>query len=101
MAVEWSKLRHWDDSQNTAFEILVCQLAEYERVPDGSTFVRKGAPDAGVECYWQPLDGRELGWQARFFKSSPTRQQWKQVDNSVGCTLLLTAPHRTAACAGA
>ena len=101
MAVEWSKLRHWDDSQNTAFEILVCQLAEYERVPDGSTFVRKGAPDAGVECYWQPPDGRELGWQARFFTSSPTRQQWKQVDNSVGCTLLLTAPHRTAACAGA
>ncbi|MDE0078902.1 MAG: hypothetical protein OXO50_15385 [Caldilineaceae bacterium] len=83
MAVEWSKLRPWDGSQNTAFEMLVCQLAEYERVPDGSMFVRKGAPDAGVECYWQLPDGRELGWQAKYFTSSPTRQQWTQVDSSV------------------
>ena len=83
MAVEWSKLRPWDGSQNTAFEMLVCQLAEYERVPDGGMFVRKGAPDAGVECYWQLPDGRELGWQAKFFTSSPTPQQWAQVDSSV------------------
>lgn len=83
MAVEWNKLRPWDGSQNTAFEMLVCQLAEYESVPDGSRFVRKGAPDAGVECYWQLPDGRELGWQAKFFTFSPTPQQWAQVDSSV------------------
>ena len=83
MAVEWSKLRPWDGSQSTAFEMLVCQLAQYECVPDESTFVRKGAPDAGVECYWQLPDGRELGWQAKFFTSSPTSQQWTQVDSSV------------------
>ena len=83
MAVEWSKLRPWDGSQNISFEMLVCQLAEYEPVPDGSTFVRKGAPDAGVECYWELPDGRELGWQAKFFTSSPTSQQWTQVDSSV------------------
>lgn len=83
MAVEWNKLRHWDNSRNIAFEMLVCQLAEYEPVPDGSTFVKKGAPDAGVECYWQLPDGRELGWQAKFFTSSPTSQQWTQVDSSV------------------
>ena len=83
MAVEWDKLRPWNGSQNTAFEMLVCQLAEYEPVPDGSIFVKKGAPDAGVECYWQRPDGRELGWQAKFFTSSPTPQQWTQVDSSV------------------
>lgn len=83
MAIEWNKLRPWDGSQNTAFEMLVCQLAEYERVPDGSTFVKKGAPDAGVECFWQRPDGRELGWQAKFFTSSLTTQQWAQVDSSV------------------
>ena len=83
MAVEWSKLRPWDGSRSTAFEMLVCQLAEYEPVPDGSTFVKKGAPDAGVECFWQLPDGRERGWQAKFFTSSPTPQQWTQVDSSV------------------
>ena len=83
MAVEWNKLRHWDDSLRTAFEMLVCQLAGYEPVPDGSTFVKKGAPDAGVECYWKLPDGREFGWQAKFFTSSPTSQQWTQVDSSV------------------
>ncbi|MDE0077709.1 MAG: hypothetical protein OXO50_09330 [Caldilineaceae bacterium] len=83
MATEWSKLRTWDGSQNTAFEMLVCQLAENERVPDGSSFVRKGAPDAGVECYWELPNRRELGWQAKFFTSPPTPQQWRQVDSSV------------------
>lgn len=83
MAVEWSKLRPWDGSQNISFEMLVCQLAEYEPVPAESTFVRKGAPDAGVECYWKLPDGQEFGWQAKFFMSSPTSQQWTQVDSSV------------------
>ena len=83
MAVEWSKLRPWGDSRNTAFEMLVCQLAQYECVPDESKFVRKGTPDAGVECYWPLPDGRERGWQAKFFTSSPTAQQWTQVDSSV------------------
>ena len=83
MAVEWNKLQPRGGSQNTAFEMLVCQLAQYECVPDGGTFVKKGAPDAGVECYWQLPDGRELGWQAKFFTSSPTSQQWTQVDSSV------------------
>ncbi len=83
MPVEWNKLRSWDGSQAAAFEMLICQLAEYEKVPKGSTFVKKGAPDAGVECYWQLPDGRELGWQAKFFTASPTPQQWTQVDSSV------------------
>ena len=83
MAVEWSKLRHWDGSQNISFEMLVCQLAACEPMPADSEFVRKGPPDAGVECYWQLPDGRELGWQAKFFTSSPVPQQWTQVDSSV------------------
>ena len=83
MAVEWSKLRHWDGSQNISFEMLVCQLAACEPMPVESKFVKKGAPDAGVECYWKLPDGRELGWQAKFFTSPPTSQQWTQVDSSV------------------
>jgi hypothetical protein len=67
----------------TAFETLCCQLAAYEKVPEGSKFIRKGTPDAGVECFWKLPDGNEQGWQAKFFLSPPGDSQWTQMDNSV------------------
>jgi hypothetical protein len=85
MSLEWNKLRPWgkDNSRNGAFEALCCQLAEYEQVPAGSHFVRKAAPDAGLECYWRLADGSEKGWQAKFFTSIPEEAQWNQIDASV------------------
>ena len=87
MPLDWSKLRTLNGSQNDAFEELVCQLANGESVPEGSEFVRKGSPDAGVECFWVYSTGEEYGWQAKFFTSQPSGQQWGQVDSSVSTAL--------------
>lgn len=76
------RLRAWDGSQDRAFEELCCQLAHAESFPVGSRFVRKGTPDAGVECYWTRPTGEETAWQAKFF-SSLGKTQWQQLDDSV------------------
>lgn len=88
MHLEWDKLRHWDGSQNKAFEELCCQLARCEQsVPLGSRFIRKGMPDAGLECFWQLPNGDEQGWQAKFFRTPPDPGQWSQIDGSVQTAL--------------
>lgn len=71
MATDWNNLRPWNGSREKGFEELCCQLAAGEVYPAKSTFVRKGAPDAGVECYWTLPDGDEHAWQAKFFVSPP------------------------------
>lgn len=83
MTIEWHRLRTWNGSQDNAFEELCCQLAAAEDCLPGSRFVRKGAPDAGVECYWTLPSGEELAWQAKFFRNIPTGVQWSQIDESV------------------
>jgi hypothetical protein len=83
MSINWQNLRPWNGSQPLAFEELCCQLAAYEQAPNGSQFIRKGAPDAGVECFWKLPNGDEWGWQAKFFLSSPSKGQWNQLDKSV------------------
>jgi hypothetical protein len=87
LSINWGNLRPWDGSQHSAFEELCCQLAEYEHVPPGSRFVRKGAPDAGVECFWTLPGEDEWGWQAKFFLSTPNANQWSQIDHSVKTAL--------------
>jgi hypothetical protein len=87
MATNWSKLRPWNGSEEKAFEGLCCQLAAGEQCPPGSRFIRKGAPDAGVECFWQTPSGDEYGWQAKFFLAPPTPSQWAQIDESVETAL--------------
>src|SRR5690606_1713575 len=79
---EWAKLRAFQGSQQTAFEELCCQLARRDPVPAGARFTRKGAPDAGVECYWLLPDGAEHGWQAKFFLNVPGAAQWQQLKDS-------------------
>ncbi|MFC3109488.1 hypothetical protein ACFOFO_16220 [Undibacterium arcticum] len=50
------------------FEELCCQLAALEDPTEGSRFVRKGpGADQGLECYRTYADGREVGWQAKYF----------------------------------
>lgn len=81
--LDWGSLRPLDNSQQKAFEELCVQLAGGETVPPGSRFVRKGTPDAGVECYWTLPSGSILAWQAKFFREPPGASQWQQIDESV------------------
>jgi hypothetical protein len=87
MPLEWNNLRTWHGSQASAFEELCCQLAAFEEHPPGSTFVRKGTPDAGVECFWTLKTGEEKCWQAKFFTSPPSSSQWGEIDSSVRTAL--------------
>ena len=81
--LDWNSLRPLENSQQKAFEELCVQLAAGESRPAGSRFVRKGAPDAGVECYWTLPNGDLQGWQAKFFRETPKSTQWQQIDESV------------------
>ncbi len=83
--IDWRNLRSFNGSQNNAFEELCCQLAEYEK-PAGSSFIRKGTPDAGVECFATLPDKTEWGWQAKYFFSMGN-SQWSQLDDSVRTAL--------------
>lgn len=87
MATDWHKLRSLNGSQEKGFEELCCQLAAGEARPAGSSFVRKGTPDAGVECFWTSPSGDEEGWQAKYFLSPPNTGQWGQIDESVKTAL--------------
>ena len=82
-SLTWTDLRPWKGDQRLAFEELCCQLAAHEPMLSGARFIRKGAPDAGVECYWILPDGTEHAWQAKFFPSRPDNSQWRQMDESV------------------
>ena len=54
--------------------------------PDDAEFVRKGTPDAGVECYCVLPNGDEWGWQAKFVHDLGD-SQWSQLDRSVKSAL--------------
>lgn len=83
MAVNWHDITPLNGTQNDGFEELVCQLARKEEISDKKKFIRKGKPDAGVECYWILADETEWAWQAKFFTSAMGESQWKQIDDSV------------------
>ena len=82
MTINWANLRV-DTNIEHSFEELCCQLARYEQVPENSQFIRKGTPDGGVECFWALPNNEEWGWQAKWFTTSPSAQQWNQIDESV------------------
>jgi hypothetical protein len=83
LGIDWHGLRPLDGSQQKAFEELCAQLAAEEPMPPASKFVRKGAPDAGIECYWELRNGDMHAWQAKFFREVPRNVQWQQIDGSV------------------
>ncbi len=85
MQFNWNDIRSLNGSQANGFEELCAQLARAES-PDGANFVRKRAPDAGVECYCTFKDGDEWGWQAKYFDTLGT-SQWPQLDESVKTAL--------------
>ena len=86
ITIDWKRILPVSGSQSAAFEELCAQLAR-EQAPEGSHFVRTGAPDAGVECYCTLTDGAQWGWQAKYFLTSPDSSQWAQIDHSVRTAL--------------
>lgn len=85
MQFNWNDIRSLNGLQANGFEELCAQLARAES-PDGAKFVRKGTPDAGVECYCILPDGSEWGWQAKYFDTLGN-SQWAQIDKSVKTAL--------------
>ena len=64
--VDWRSIRPLNGRRDKGFEELCSQLARSE-VAGRARFVRKGSPDAGVECYAIFGNGSECGWQAKYF----------------------------------
>ena len=81
--INFNSIRTLNGKQDEAFEELVCQLARCEKPEKANRFLRKGKPDAGVECIWQMENQSEWGWQAKYFLNSLTDSQWAQIDKSV------------------
>lgn len=80
--ISWLNIRAFNNSQNSAFEELVCQLANEEVIPGKVDFRRIGAPDGGVEAYCKLEDESEYGWQAKYFLTMGD-SQWKQLEKSL------------------
>ncbi len=84
-SLDWRSIRPLNGGCDKGFEELISQLAR-SHSPSASRFVRKGTPDAGVECYAVLPSGEEWGWQAKYFTSLRSTQ-WAQVDASVAKAL--------------
>ena len=83
--LDWNAIRSLNGSKSEGFEELCAQMARVES-PVDAKFVRKGTPDAGVECYCVLPDETEWGWQAKYFDSL-NNPQWSQLDSSVKTAL--------------
>jgi hypothetical protein len=82
LSINWNNIRAIE-GQREGFEELLCQLAGQEKIPNQVKFTRIGKPDGGKECYWELTNGDIHCWQAKFFMTSLTKNQWAQVDKSV------------------
>ena len=85
VTLTWKGIRPLNGRQDKGFEELCAQLACAEK-PSGSQFVRKGTPDAGVECYAVLSDGSEWAWQSKYVERLGD-SQWAQIDRSVKTAL--------------
>ncbi|MDP3442756.1 MAG: hypothetical protein Q8T08_07840, partial [Ignavibacteria bacterium] len=78
----WMNIISLNNSQNNAFEELLCQLAKKEPIEHKKDYTKIGNPDGGVECYITLNNDDEIGFQAKFFLSSPQESQWNQIEKS-------------------
>lgn len=85
MTLNWKNIRPLNGNQDKGFEELCCQLAR-DKKPIDAEFIRKGTPDAGVECFAILPTGDEWGWQSKFFFTI-SNSQWSQIDKSVNSAL--------------
>lgn len=92
MDINWHQIKSYQQSQRTAFEEIVCQLASSENRKNGY-FTRIDAPDGGVEAYLVLENGDEIGWQAKYFFDIQD-PQFKQIKESFQ-TALKTHPRLT------
>lgn len=83
--ISWHTIKPINGSRHTGFEQLCVQLARRESPPE-ATFITKGTPDSGVECYARFPNGDEWAWQAKYLHSSSSIT-WSQVDRSVKAAL--------------
>ena len=83
--VDWRSIRPLNGGRDKGFEELCSQLARLE-VAGRARFIRKGSPDAGVECYAIFGNGSECAWQAKCFLTLGD-SQWPQIDRSVRTAL--------------
>ena len=81
ITLDWAAIRPLNGGREKGFEELCSQLARAE-APVDARFVRKGTPDAGIECYAVLADEREWGWQSKYFDALGD-SQWKQIDKSI------------------
>jgi hypothetical protein len=88
----WTNLISLNSSQNDAFEELLCQLAKKEPIENKKEFIKVGNPDGGVECYVVLDNDEEIGFQAKWFLSTPQDTQWNQIEHSFE-TALKTHPN--------
>lgn len=83
--IDWNGIRPLNGERSKGFEELCAQLARLES-PTNAHFTRKGAPDAGVECFCVLQGGEEWGWQAKYIDDLGD-SQWGQIDKSVRTAL--------------
>ena len=83
--VDWRSIRPLNGGCDKGFEEFCSQLARSE-VAGRARFIRKGSPDAGVECYAIFGNGSECAWQAKYFLTLGD-SQWPQIDRSVRTAL--------------
>jgi hypothetical protein len=84
IAVDFSKIRAHNQSQNLGFEELCCQLAGLEPRPKGATFLRKGrGSDQGVECFVTLPNGDQVAWQAKYFTEGFGDDQVRNLSKSL------------------
>lgn len=57
--INWNNIRLINNSLNEGFEEFVAQLARKETINKQKEFIRKGKPDAGLECLWILEDDTE------------------------------------------
>src|SRR5580704_17942978 len=81
--ISWHALRPFNGSQPDAFEKLCCQIATRDKDSRAARWIPKGKIAAGVEAYCIFPNGDEWGVQAKWFLTSPTAQQWSELDSSV------------------
>lgn len=87
MSFHWTNIISFNSSQNDAFEELICQLAKKELIENKKNFLKIGNPDGGVECYVVLENEEEIGFQAKWFLSTPEENQWNQIEKSFKTTL--------------
>ncbi len=68
LPIDFRAIREHDGTRAKGFEEACCQLAALEPRPGGAVHIRKGpGADAGVECFTRFADGRETGWQVKYY----------------------------------